>query len=205
MTDLPKFELGDELAPCVPSQQTIEMLNSRRSTTAAMLTSPGPDKSQLKNILQIASRVPDHRRVAPYRFIIFDEDRRCDFGDRLKEIYLKNTPNADPSLAEVEKNRFLRAPVIIALIYSPNIEHKTPLWEQQLSVGAVGQNLLLATSAYGFAAQWLTEWYAFDEEVNKTLGLSSHEKVAGYFYLGTAKENPRERARLDAAEITSHW
>ncbi len=198
-------ELGDALPSTHPSDDFLNALRIRRSTTAAMLTTPGPSAAQLEDILQIASRVPDHRRVCPYRFMLFTGDARCDFGEKLKEVYLQENAAADPSLAEVEKNRFLRAPTIVALIYSPNLEHRTPVWEQQLTVGAVGQNILLAASSSGFAAQWLTEWYAFNAEINRVLGLAEHEQVAGYFYIGTAREEPRERARVDARSITTNW
>ncbi|WP_375203285.1 nitroreductase family protein [Hyphococcus sp.] len=181
------------------------MLRMRRSTPADLLTGPGPDAAQLQDILTIAARVPDHRRVVPFRFIVFEGDARARFGAVLKEAYLANEPEAGEARATCEANRFLRAPVVVAVISKTNPDHRTPEWEQVLTSGAVCQNMLLAASAYGFAAQWLTEWYAYDDKALASLGLEPGEKVAGYVYIGTAKEGPKERGRPDMPAIISHW
>jgi len=198
-------ELGETLASAHPSQATLEALRTRRSTPADFLTGPGPDAAQLHDILTIAARAPDHRRVVPCRFIVFEGEARARFGRALKEVFLENEPDADAARAECEGNRFLRAPVVVAVISSTNPDHRTPEWEQILTSGAVCQNMLLAASAYGFAAQWLTEWYAFDEKALAALGLEPGEKVAGYVYIGTAKEEPKERGRPDMKTIISRW
>ncbi len=198
-------ELGEPLASAHPSKATQEALRKRRSTPADFLTGPGPDTAQLQDILTIAARVPDHRRVVPFRFIVFEGEARARFGHALKEVFLENEPDADPARAECEGNRFLRAPVVVAVISSTNPDHRTPEWEQILTSGAVCQNMLLAASAYGFAAQWLTEWYAFDAKALAALGLEPGEKVAGYIYIGTAKEEPKERGRPDMKTIISRW
>ena len=118
---------------------------------------------------------------------------------------MANEPAAEEKRIAIERNRFMRAPLVVAVISSVNRAHRTPEWEQILTSGAACQNLLLAASAYGFAAQWLTEWYAFDESVLAALSLDDNERVAGFVYVGTAKENPKERARPDVAAITSRY
>lgn len=198
-------ELGDALAPAYPSEEMLKMLRTRRSTPADYLTGPGPGAAQLDDILTIAARVPDHRRVVPFRFIVFEGEARVRFGAALKAAFIKNEPEADSAKAAFEENRFLRAPVVIAVISKTDPDHRTPEWEQILSAGAVCQNMLLAASAHGFAAQWLTEWYAFDNNALAALGLQEREKVAGFIYIGTAKENPKERGRPDMSAIISHW
>ncbi len=202
----PKYpELGEALPPAYPSEATIEMLRRRRSCPADFLTGPGPDAAQLADILTIAARVPDHRRVVPFRFVVFEGEARARFGAVLKDAFLKNEPEAEDAKAAYEENRFLRAPVVVAVISKPDRSHRTPEWEQILCAGAVCHNMLLAASAHGFAAQWLTEWCAYDEKVLGALGLAMGEKVAGFVYIGTATEDPKERGRPDMASIVSHW
>ena len=197
--------LGDPLPASHPSEDLLEMLRLRRSTTANMMTGPGPSPEELERIIHIGTRVPDHRRVVPFRFLIFDGAARQVFGDVLARIYQENNPAAEEALVDVERNRFSRAPVVVAVISSVNPEHKTPEWEQVLSAGAVCQNMLLAASASGYAAQWLTEWYAFDAQVHEAIGLTAHERVAGFIYLGTAQEDPKERPRPDPSALISRW
>ena len=201
----PKPDLGDPLPPSHQSEDALRMLFLRRSTPADGLGEPGPDAAALETMLDIAARVPDHRRVTPYRFVVFQGDARARFGETLKAAFLANNPDAEGKRVDYEANRFLRAPVVVAVISAVDPAHRTPEWEQLMTAGAVCQNLLLAASASGFAAQWLTEWYAYDETVTSALGLGADERVAGYVYIGTAAEDPRERARPDLAAIVSHY
>ncbi|MEM8935484.1 MAG: nitroreductase [Pseudomonadota bacterium] len=198
-------EFGQEMAAAHPSAEAIDMLRLRRSTTADCLGEPGPDDATLQKMLAIAARAPDHRRLTPFRFVLFRGDARAQFGDVLARAYRDNEPAAETERVALEGRRFLRAPVVVAVISSVNPESRTPEWEQILTVGAVCQNLLLASSAYGFAAQWLTEWYAFDENVGDALGLGENERVAGYIYIGTARDLPRERARPVLTELISEY
>lgn len=183
----------------------LKALRLRRSCPADFLGEPGPGREALQDILTIAARVPDHRRVVPFRFIVFEGEARARFGAVLKAAFLKNEPETDVAKAACEENRFLRAPVVVAVISKTDPDHRTPEWEQQLCAGAVCQNMLLAASAHGFAAQWLTEWCAYDEAALRALGLGADEKVAGYIYIGTAKEDPKERGRPDMASIISYY
>lgn len=198
-------ELGDSLPPAHPSRDALELLRLRRSTPADFLGEPGPDAETLNNLLTIAARVPDHRRVAPFRFIVFEGEARARFGDVLKAAFAANEPEADPERIECERRRFLRAPVVVSVISKVDPAHRTPEWEQVLTAGAACQNLLLAASASGFAAQWITEWYAYDPKVAAALGLGENEKIAGFVYIGTAKEDPKERARPDMSAIVSRF
>ena len=198
-------ELGADLPSCHPSESTLDMLRRRRSTPADFLTGPGPEADQIADILAIAARVPDHRRVTPFRFIVFEGAARAQFGAKLKSAFLAENPDADEAKADYEANRFLRAPVVVAVVSKIDAQHRTPEWEQLLCAGAVCHNMLLAASAHGFAAQWLTEWYAYDRNVGAALQLDENERIAGFVYIGTAKEDPKERGRPDLAEITSRW
>ena len=198
MSDTLSFETpapGERLSPCHKNDETLALLTRRRSTAAIGLSEPGPDATQIKHLLQIAGRVPDHGKLSPWRFILFDGEERQSFGNILGKRFAATNADVTAEQIRLEQNRFLRAPLIITVISTVLEKHKIPVWEQELSAGAVCQNLLIAASAMGFGAQWLTEWYAYDPDVKDLLGLRSGERVAGFIYIGTADEQPVERAR----------
>ena len=191
---------GEPLAPSHANTETLALLTRRRSTPAIGLAEPGPDASQVEHLLGIASRVPDHGKLAPWRFILFEGEARTSFGMILGKVWAVKNPDATPDQIRCEQQRFERAPLVIAVISTVTEHHKIPLWEQELSAGAACQNLLIAASAMGFGAQWLTEWYAYDCDVKDALGLRSGERIAGYIYIGTSAgevmERPRPRAHV---------
>lgn len=189
---------GERLAPHHANTDTLKLLVRRRSTTAVGLAEPGPSPEQLDKLLGIASRVPDHGKLAPWRFVVFEGAARADFGAILGKVFHAKTPDATPEQVAFESARFTRAPLVIAVISQVTENHKIPEWEQVLSAGAACQNLLIAASAMGFGAQWLTEWYAYDSDVKDALGLRSGERVAGYVYVGSASDHPVERVRPQA-------
>ena len=198
-TALPAFpEPNDALTPCRPSPETLQLLASRRSTLAKNMTGPGPDAEQLDTLLRIAARTPDHGKLFPWRFITFEGEARARYGEILETRLREIEPNGPPERYALERNRFLRAPVVVAVISEVTENHKIPEWEQILSAGAVCQNLLIAAHAMGFAAQWLTEWYAYDRQTRNALGLVAGERVAGFIYIGSALADPVERARKPA-------
>lgn len=181
----------------------IEQLLTRRSVTANALGEPGPDANTLEMILKAGARVPDHKKLMPWRFILLQDEARAAFGEKLAEICAKNEPDASEVRLETERTRFTRAPLIVVVVSSP-IEHPAcPEWEQVLSTGAVCMNLLHAAVAAGYGAQWLTEWYGFDPQVAGAFGLAPQERFAGFVYIGTAREKPADRDRPDLAQIVS--
>lgn len=197
--------LGTPMLPALPSEEARTLLALRRSISKRCLTEPGPGAEQLNDLLTVATRVPDHRRLAPWRFLVFEGDRRSAFNQRAVEIQKQEDPGATETMLADTACYFTRAPVVIAVISSPDVTHKTPVWEQELSCGAVCQNLLLAANASGWAGCWLTEWIAFSPGIDALLGLKEHERIAGYFYLGTATDNPQERMRQDLSTRIARW
>ncbi|MFS2318090.1 nitroreductase [Maricaulis sp. D1M11] len=191
-------EFGERLEASHKSEDTLTLLTHRRSTAAIGMTDPGPTADERDLLLQIGARVPDHGKLAPWRFVIFEGETRTRFGSELARIFRSQNPEATDEQVAFEANRFNRAPLVIAVISRVDERHKVPVWEQELSAGAVCQNLLIGASALGYAAQWLTEWYAFDQAAKHALGLQAGERVAGFIYVGTAKEQPVERARPGA-------
>ena len=187
------------------SSEIISFLQNRRSVLARQMTEPGPDENQIHHLLEIGARVPDHGKLAPWRFLVFSGTARSAFDDKLREVYQAENPEAEGAEIDTSCTCMVRAPLVIGVVSSPKVHPKIPDWEQHLSAGAACQNILIAAQSMGFAAQWLTQWYAYDTTVSQYLGLSDTERMAGFIYIGTAIEPPKERARPDLNDITTHW
>ena len=196
MTNAPTFPRpGDPVPAHHASAETLALLSHRRSTVAKNMTGPGPSSDQVEALLRIASRTPDHGKLFPWRFMVFEGPARARFGEILESRLREIEPDGPEERYSLERSRFERAPVVVAVISDVTENHKIPEWEQVLSAGAVCQQMLIAASAMGFAAQWLTEWYAYDRVTKKALGLDTGERVAGFIYIGSAAEAPTERPR----------
>ena len=187
-------------------REALELLLTRRSVKAAALAEPGPAPDQLAAILTAAARVPDHKNLVPWRFIVFEGDARAAFGRVLLEACAaEDNDLPSPTRLEFERTRLLRAPTVVAVISRTTPNPAAPEWEQVLSCGAACQNLCLAANAMGFGTCWITEWYAYSSGVRSALELAANEKVAGFIYIGTAKDRQPDRERPDIAKITSRW
>lgn len=185
--------------------EILDFLLARRSVLVRNLTEPGPTDQELETILRAAMRVPDHGRLTPWRFIVIKGENRAAFGKVLGEAYRKANPDAIDELIEVESERFLRAPVVVAVASHVTKGHKIPEWEQILSSGAACQNMLHAAHASGYAAQWITEWPAYDRNVRAALGLGEDDRISGFVYIGSPKEPPTDRERPEYGNIVSEW
>jgi len=187
-----------------PAPQTIDLLLSRRSGPAKAMAGPGPDPDQLQTILRAAARVPDHGKLLPWRFIVFEGAARARFGELLVQC-LKETETVTPERALQEAGRFLRAPVIVGVVSRVRQGIPIPEWEQQLSAGAACQNMLIAAHALGFVANWITEWCAYHPLVQERLGLKPGERIAGFIYIGKSTVALEERARPDLEKIVTRF
>ena len=180
-------------------------LKTRRSIPAPQLGEPGPDAGALSEMLTIAARVPDHGKLAPWRFIVYARQDRARAVEALAAI-ARHGGAADAEQRALKAQGFAEAPLVVAVVSAPISDHpKIPLWEQQLSAGAVCLNLVHAAHAKGFAAQWLTGWFAYDRDALRLLGIGEGERIAGFIYIGTPTMPPAERDRPDVAAKTSHW
>ena len=193
------------MLPVRPSAEARQFLALRRSAAKKLIGEPGPSPETLDEILTIAARVPDHRKLSPWRFIVFEGEARAKFGKELARIIGETKKDVESKDLVEAAGLPLRAPVMVAVISSPVDDGRTPVWEQELSAGAVCYNLLLAANASGFAGSWLSEWPAFDAQVAEVLGLTASERVAGFIYLGTSQVHPPERARADISEKVTRW
>jgi nitroreductase len=187
------------------SNPAVDLLLKRRSVSANSLGEPGPNEAELELMLRAASRVPDHKKLVPWRFILFQGEARAAFGQVLAKVCRAEESDPGQFRLENEANRFLRAPLVIAVISRVVKNPAAPEWEQILSAGAACQNLILAAAALGYGAQWITEWYGYSKGVRQALHLADNERVAGFVYIGTAKEKPDERERPLLAEIVASW
>jgi nitroreductase len=197
----PEPEFGAPLAVPPVSQAVLSFLALRRSTSAGLLRGPAPNAAELRDMLRLAARVPDHGKLAPWRFIILEGEPKLAFETAVETIAAQR-PEPDRLKAALFK---LKAPPLTVVVVSRTVENKIPAWEQQLSAGAVCMSLLNAAHAVGFGANWITDWYAYDEGVDALLGLGQGERVAGYVHIGAQTEPSPERARPDLAAITSWW
>lgn len=167
---------------------------------------PGPSEAELAQILTAAARVPDHKKLVPWRFIVFDGSARARFGDVLAQACAaeeKEPPS--PIRIETERNRFLDAPLVVGVVSRVNPHPGAPEWEQILSAGAACFSLSLAANALGYASNWLTGWYAYSPFVTAHLGLSANERIAGFIYIGTATARPEDRERPALATIVTRY
>ena len=156
-------------------------------------------------MLTIASRVPDHGKLVPWRLIIFEGQARDAAGDAIAAAFCAKYPQAKPEHIAAERNRLVRAPLVIAVVSRAAPHVKIPEWEQVLSAGAAAMSLVLAAHALGDGANWITEWYAYDRRALEPLGLKENEKVAGFIHIGTPKHAPEDRPRPALAEIATRF
>ena len=184
----------------------LALLARRRSVKAQDLQEPGPDDATLRIMLEAAMRVPDHGKLGPWKFLVIRGDERAKLGEILVHHKQQQDPEADEEMLAFERGRFERAPVVVAVVSAPNPKAvKIPRWEQELSAGAACQNLLNAALFAGYGAQWLTEWYAYDEGVARDMGLGEEERIAGFVYLGSVAEAPVERNRPAYESRVTEW
>lgn len=184
----------------------IDLLLSRRSSKPALMGEPGPSPAELERILTAAARVPDHKKVAPWRFVVFEGDARRRFGEVIAAACAaeEKEPPSQTRL-DTESARLTRAPVVVAIVSSVRDVPGAPEWEQVLSAGAACFNMCLAANALGFATCWITEWYAYSPRVRAALGLGDKDRIAGFVYIGTARERQEDRERPRLSDIVTRW
>ena len=176
----------------------LKLLTTRRSFKAAELGEPGPSAAEIDTLLTVASRVPDHGKLTPWRFIVFEGEARRAAGAAIAAAFRAKYPDAKPEHVEAERGRLMRAPLVIAVVSRAAPHEKIPEWEQVLSAGAAAMSLVLAAHALGYGANWITEWYAYDRGVLDALGLAPHERIAGFVHIGTAAGSARGPAAAAA-------
>jgi nitroreductase len=162
----------------------LDLLKTRRSIKPIELAGPPPTAAEIDTLLTVASRVPDHGKLTPWRFIVFEGEARLAAGDAIVAAFRAKYPQATAEQAEAERKRLARAPLVIAVVSRAAPHVKIPEWEQILSAGAAAMSLVIAAHAMGYGANWITEWYAYDRAVLSALGLAENERIAGFVHIG---------------------
>ena len=197
----PEPEFGAPLPSPARSDAVLDFLALRRSASAATLRVPAPTPEALADLLRLAARVPDHGKLSPWRFVVLEGEAKAAFEQRVEHLA---AASPDPEKAKAAMFK-LKIPPLAVVVVSRFIPGKIPEWEQRMSAGAVCMTLVNAAQAMGYGANWITDWYAYDERVQALLGLEADERIAGFVYLGTAGEAPLERVRPDVAALTQRW
>jgi nitroreductase len=182
-----------------------DYLKTRRSVGIGFLRDPGPTPEELQEILTIGTRVPDHGKLVPWRLVLIQGAARAQAGERLAELARQKDPTLDEASLEIERKRFLPAPLTIGVIFSHKPLAKAPEIEQLLSAGTVCFNLMHAAHALGYAASWVTRWYAFDPAAQEMLGARAGERFVGFVHIGTPSTVIEDRDRPNLADIVSEW
>jgi nitroreductase len=182
----------------------LSLLETRRSGKPRELVGPGPTPSELERMLTIAARTPDHGTLTPWRFVTVGEDQRDAFEALLQQALVEDDPDAPPAKREKEHDFAHYSGTLVVLVSAPIEDHKIPVWEQELSCGAAGMNLLLAAQAMGFVAGWVTGWRAYSERVRGAF-CAPGERIAGFIFIGHAGRELEERARPDLSQVWKPW
>lgn len=191
MTDA---QLGLALPLPIPSAEMENRLAHRRSAPAQSLAAPGPSRAQIARILELGARTPDHGKLFPWRFVVLSPESRAALAKALTPLA---QAQLQPDKARAVLGKLIAAPATILVVSAPVPSQKVPVWEQQLSAGAVCMNLEHAAGALGFSTSWITDWYSYDPDALSLLGLTEGEQVAGFIHIGTLAEPPLERPRPD--------
>ena len=182
----------------------LSLLETRRSGKPRDLVGPGPTREQMERILTIAARVPDHGKLTPWRFVAVADDQRDAFAALLREALSEHDPCATIAHHQKEDEFAHYAGQLVVLVSAPVPDHKIPVWEQELSCGTVGMNLLLAAHALGYVAGWVTGWRAYSPRVNAAF-CAPGERIAGFVFIGHASRDLEERERPDLSAIWKPW
>ncbi len=183
----------------------IETLLTRRSVKTKDMIPPGPSPADLETILTAARRVPDHGKLAPWRFFVFEGEARHDLGEVIAAAYEAEEAAASAATAKAMAAFPAQAPVCIVLASTPSDAKPIPEIEQRLSAGAAGMMLLTAAHMLGYGAQWLTGWAAYSPGVARHLKLAERDCIAGFIFIGSAGREPTERPRPEASEVVRRF
>src|SRR4051812_4289486 len=182
----------------------LSLLETRRSAKPRELVDPGPTQAELERMLTIAARTPDHGKLFPWRFVTVDDDQRDAFGALLREALVEHDPCATIAHHNKEDEFAHYAGQLVVLVSAPVADHKIPVWEQELSCGAAGMNLLLAAHALGYVGGWVTGWRAYSERVRRAF-CEPGERIAGFIFIGHPAHELEERARPALDEVSRTW
>ncbi|TNC74648.1 nitroreductase family protein [Rubellimicrobium roseum] len=185
-----------------PTSAALDFLLTRRSRPARTLGLPVPAPEELARLLTAATRVPDHGKLEPWRFLVLTRPAT----DRLARLVEEIGPNLgiEPEKIAKAASQYAMADLAVVVVQVPRPTEKVPAIEQTYSTGAVCLQLLNAAIASGWGANWLTGWPVYNETFRREgLGLSEDERVAGVIHIGTPKADTPDRPRPDLARLVT--
>ena len=183
----------------------LTFLKSRKSASAKAMGGAGPTPQQLNEILEIATRVPDHGKLTPWRFVIFEGEARAKVGELFAKRWAALNPTHAAETLAFHAGLFMRAPFVVAVVSTAAPHVKIPVWEQQMSAASVCFNFELAALALGFDVQWQSDWVAYDDGAKAAMGVKPGEQIAGFIYIGKSTVPLEDRPRPDVATLVTHW
>jgi nitroreductase len=214
MLDSPDMRVSPEAEPApredaAPHSQFLDLLERRRSVSPLRLCEPAPNSDELRRVLTVALRVPEHGALEPWRIILVQGRARQELGDGLAAAYLEANAHQEAAAAELGVRKinavFAAAPLVVVVVSCTDASARIPEWEQILSAGAVCMNLMTAASALGYGSTWLSGWAAYDPAALKVIRLGPNEKVAGVIPIGAIAETPNERGRPSLERVVTLW
>jgi nitroreductase len=188
-----------------PNKAMLSLMHKRRSVPPHALAGPGPEGAELDELLALAARVPDHGKLHPWRFIVFNGAGQQRAGAIVEEIFCIDHPAATDAQRQAERARMTTAPLVIGVVSCARDHVKIPQWEQKMSAGAVCMSLVMAAHAMGYAASWLTQWLSYDRRVLERFGVGEGEQIAGYIHIGRPTQKIDDRERPDVAALTTYF
>src|SRR6201747_1152121 len=189
----------------IPMPDALELLKIRRSVKPREMTGPGPSPAELETILTIGARVPDHGKLTPWRFIVFEGDARARAGEVIAKVFARKNPHAPSAEVDIEKRRLTDAPLVIGVVSFTRPHPKVPPWEQELSAGASAMNIVTAATALGYGACWLTGWVAFGPGGIRGPRFEGGQKLAGFIHIGTSSKPSEDRPRPALTDIVTRF
>ena len=183
----------------------LDLLKTRRSVPSAFLGEPGPTPDELREILTIGARVPDHGKLAPWRFVVIMGDERQQAGEAIADIFKRKNPDAERSKVDDLRDRIAKTPLTLVVVSRTAPHPKIPEWEQFLSAGNVAMNTVLAVHALGYGANWVTGFAAYDADAAALVGTVETERIVAVIHIGSPSETLSERRRPDIDDITTYW
>ena len=132
------------------------------------------------------------------------DDQRDELAALFREALANEDEGALPAKHEKADEFAHYAGQLVVLISAPVENHKIPVWEQQLSCGAAGMNLMLAAHALGYVPGWVTGWYAYSEHVREAF-CEAGERIAGFIFIGDPGRELEERNRPSLSAVWRPW
>ncbi len=179
------------------SNEVIRAIRTRRS--AAKLSAERPvSRETVELVLDAAIWAPNHHLTEPWRFVVITGDERRRFGEAVEDAILSTSadPAPSPEMVARERMRPMTAPVVIAVVCSPNEDERAIPQEELVACGGALQNMLLAAHSFGLGTKIKTGAYSYSLVVRNFLKMKDSESLIAFVYLGFPEGEARPGKRV---------